>query len=330
MNTVVYDSSNHVSFCEKLKAFSDGDSIRLLGDKPVIIYRVKGTSSESSRDVSTRALKVLIRCLKENISGESPPELEVLALAHLFEYYKNFPHAEKKLNKGIKLIQECFYEKVKKNGTAEVQYQLGKDYWRKKTIEGDKKAIELFKLAVGQQHLKALHRLVFCYIKERSLDRQNQGEVFHILSRVVQNGSAAKIQYLLGRCYNVGLGIHQDLNLAFFWYRQAADQHYGPALFSLAKCYQKGFGTQVDNIKASKCFNEAADQGNRKAQMMLCEFYLNAKDNITREGIDLLGKYAYQGNPLASNLLGNFHASEVASSLLPYDLAKAEALKKNR
>ena len=63
--------------------------------------------------------------------------------------------------------------------------------------------------------------------------------------------------------------IKQDVNQAFYWFKQAAENKYIPAYLELAKLYQQGHGTVVDIEQALQFFSKAAGENIPEAQYRL-------------------------------------------------------------
>ncbi len=70
----------------------------------------------------------------------------------------------------------------------------------------------------------------------------------------------AESQFQLGRRYDKGEGVSQNLAEAAKWYRKAAEQNYGLAQFNLGLCYATGEGVTLDYVEAVKWFRMAAGQ----------------------------------------------------------------------
>lgn len=64
----------------------------------------------------------------------------------------------------------------------------------------------------------------------------------------------------LGRCYQFGAGVKQDLEKAREQYELAADQDYAPALCDLGLCYENGTGVAKDEAMAAELYARAAEQ----------------------------------------------------------------------
>jgi curved DNA-binding protein CbpA len=80
-----------------------------------------------------------------------------------------------------------------------------------------------------------------------------------------QTGDADS-QNLLGEMYYYGDEIEQDLEQAFYWFKEAAKQQQPDALLNLGKCYLNGEGISRDETKGLGFIRQAAKLGNKEAQ----------------------------------------------------------------
>ncbi|MBO4369113.1 MAG: sel1 repeat family protein, partial [Desulfovibrio sp.] len=70
-------------------------------------------------------------------------------------------------------------------------------------------------------------------------------ETLALLQPLAVNGNATA-QVLVGRCFESGLGVEQDLETAVKWYSLAAEQGDPQGLLCLAYCYENGIGVEKD------------------------------------------------------------------------------------
>ena len=84
--------------------------------------------------------------------------------------------------------------------------------------------------------------------------------------RLAAEAGHARAQFYLGRCYEEGNGVFIDTVKAVQWYRRAAERGDVEAQFQLGLCYELGRGLSKDGIEAIGWFREAAEQGHAKAQ----------------------------------------------------------------
>ena len=65
----------------------------------------------------------------------------------------------------------------------------------------------------------------------------------------------------LGICYERGLGVSQNKEMAFRCYYKAAALGFSHAQCHLAHCYEYGNGVSLDYVEAGKWYLKAVDQG---------------------------------------------------------------------
>ena len=81
----------------------------------------------------------------------------------------------------------------------------------------------------------------------------------------------------LGAIYDDGIGIPQDYQQAYYWYRKAAIQGHARAQFLLGGMYADGRGISQDYQQARHWYEKAANQGDTEAQYALSKVYALGK-----------------------------------------------------
>ncbi len=100
-----------------------------------------------------------------------------------------------------------------------------------------------------------------------------QAGMVESLLEQAQAGDAEK-QYRVGRLYEKGRKVEQDLEQALHWYQQAADQGLDKAQFKVGYFYAQGLGAERDIVRALKWLERSADQRYVSAQYHLGMVYL--------------------------------------------------------
>ena len=80
------------------------------------------------------------------------------------------------------------------------------------------------------------------------------------------NGGA---MYKLGECYKYGRGVEEDYDEAVRWYRKAAEQGNADAMCKLGECYKYGRGVEEDYDEAVRWYRKAAELGHDGAEDMI-------------------------------------------------------------
>ena len=70
----------------------------------------------------------------------------------------------------------------------------------------------------------------------------------------------------VGYCYENGLGVERNLDLAVYWYQKAASEGLTLAQANLGRLYYNGLGVMKDHSEAMRWFRMAADQGFASAE----------------------------------------------------------------
>lgn len=83
----------------------------------------------------------------------------------------------------------------------------------------------------------------------------------------------AEAQWLLGRCYELGIGVKEDHTTAVKWIRKSADQKFALAQNNLALLYETGTGVEKSLATARALYLKAADQNEPTAQHNLGRLY---------------------------------------------------------
>jgi TPR repeat protein/serine/threonine protein kinase len=91
----------------------------------------------------------------------------------------------------------------------------------------------------------------------------------------------------MGYCYKYGIGVEADLAKAIKYYTFGAKENHATCCNNLAFCYQKGQGVVLNFQSAFQYFKIAADQGHAVAQNNLGNFY------STGLGCDKSNEFAY-------------------------------------
>ncbi|KAA8499195.1 protein YbeQ [Porphyridium purpureum] len=80
-------------------------------------------------------------------------------------------------------------------------------------------------------------------------------------------------QCMLGRCYEMGLGVSRDARLAVELFQEAAGSGNTDAQLHLARCYENGNGISQDYARAVRLFGKAVVNGSADAKFYLARCY---------------------------------------------------------
>ena len=157
--------------------------------------------------------------------------------------------------------------------------------------------------------------LGLCYISGYGGCKKNIDKGIEYISKAA-NSDNAVAQYLIGVCYDNGIGVKEDIELAIDWYLKAAEQGVVEAQ------YDYGIACTVINkmAEAYNWLNKAAEQGYAKAQYTLGWNY--GCNNYFSQAVYWLEKAAEQDYALAQLALANLYRQGPAE-YRDYDTAVA-------
>jgi TPR repeat protein len=113
---------------------------------------------------------------------------------------------------------------------------------------------------------------------------QDYQEAFKWYRLATEQGDA-HAQVGLGVIYYDGLGVTQDYQEAFKWYRLAAEQGDTLAMNNLARMYYYGEGVIEDDVLAHMWFNLAATNGDKKTREVAKKNMEAVAEQMTSEQI---------------------------------------------
>lgn len=114
-------------------------------------------------------------------------------------------------------------------------------------------------------------------------------------------------QYLLGHCYQFGIGLEQDFKEAVFWYEKSARQNNELAEYALGGCYWQGKGVRQNDAKAIELFKKSAEKKFVWALHQLGDIYFEGI-GVTKDaelGQDYYQQAAGLGLDIAKRKLGH-------------------------
>ncbi len=184
-------------------------------------------------------------------------------------------------------------------------------YEGKGTSRDNQLAFECFSQASDEGVIEA--RLFLGYLYEGKLIEADDADALALYYyKDAANHHNEQGCYHVGYCYEFGrCGLEIDYQMAVFWYKQAAELNFGPALVALGQLYAKGLGVDVDLDQSIAYRKRAVEQGNEVAMFDLAMLLIYGPDDYTDkdEGLSLLHE--------ASEL--NFQAASVELARLYFE-----------
>ena len=181
------------------------------------------------------------------------------------KYYKNGRYAETNYPEAVK-----FFRKAAELGNYEGQYQLGCCYVEAAGVSQNfPEALKWFcRAALNDVNAKG-----FLAGSYTPIGRGSEYFEFRKWFRDEKNQTLPEVQYAMGLCHSLGLGVDSNYTEAVKWFRQSAEQGYSDAQLFLGVCYLKGLGVEKNDSETVKWIRKSAEQGNSEAQAILGEFY---------------------------------------------------------
>lgn len=130
--------------------------------------------------------------------------------------------------------------------------------------------------------------------------KQEWVSVFNIMYPLALEGNL-QAQGNLGMLYNLGRGVAQDKEKAYWWFSEAAERGSISAINNLAVMYYQGQYVKKDEKQSIKLFETTAKADNVDAMMMLAEVY-HRQGNDTKS-FEWLKKAANKGNATAKLMM---------------------------
>ncbi|BFU60018.1 MULTISPECIES: tetratricopeptide repeat protein [Rodentibacter] len=142
-------------------------------------------------------------------------------------------------------------------------------------------------------------------------NKQDWKSVFEIMQPLALEGNI-QAQGNLGMMYNLGRGVPQDKEKAYWWFSEAAERGNIRAINNLAVMYYNGSYVKKDIPQAIKLFKTTARAKDLDAMMMLADIYLAQKD--APKSFEWVKKAADLENPNAKLRLGIYYEEGIGTS----------------
>ena len=210
-----------------------------------------------------------------NHPEETQPDEIMLELGETYDSNQAFLYIRNDEERKEKAIY--WYKRAAELGNGQAQYILGNKYCHKHDydVEEDiKQAIYWYTKSADQGNADAQYALGDCYTYRQYCEEPNPTEAFKWYKKAAEQECAdGKFQYKLGRCYERGYGVGQNMGQASECYRKAAEQNYADAQLRLGLFYKDGEGVEKDLSQAVVWFKKAAQSDNADAMSYLGDCY---------------------------------------------------------
>ena len=162
-------------------------------------------------------------------------------------------------------------------------------------------------LTLDEIHLGVMNADQLIVGKERRWNELTKESQNRLIARLHSFKNDAAVQYLLGVCYEYGLGVDKSAEKAAECYRKSANGGDPRGQYEYGQCFDYGWGgVEQSSTKAVEWYRKAAEQGNAIAQGDLGVCYANGTgvEKSAVEAVKWYRKAAEQGNAVAQSNLG--------------------------
>ncbi len=165
--------------------------------------------------------------------------------------------------------------------------------------------IEFLQLAAQMGHRDALYLLGSCYEKGVGI-KQDETLAAECYQKAAESGHIDS-QMKIAEFFGEGIGVDKDDEQMFKYNLLAADQGNADAQYNVGRCYYIGKGIEQNYVKAVEYYQKAADQGNAKAQNNLgnCYYWGDGVALDYKKAVEYYQKSADQGYAVAQNNLAD-------------------------
>lgn len=188
------------------------------------------------------------------------------AMYRLADHYLS-ESPDKDLNKGFQFVQQAVEADP---NYAEAINMLGRCHDEGWGVEKNSaNALPHFLKAASLGSATAMFNAANYYLFSENPDKDlNRGFQF-VQQAVEANPTDAKAINMLGRCYDEGWGVTQNLEEAAKLYKKAADAGHATAMYHFGLCLKQGLGVPENAALAREFFEKAAQLGHTEAQQEL-------------------------------------------------------------
>ncbi|KAL0211405.1 hypothetical protein P9112_009703 [Eukaryota sp. TZLM1-RC] len=193
-----------------------------------------------------------------------------------------------------------YLTKAAENGFSEALFDCGQWYLHGIAVNEDEEtAMSYYKRAAEKGHPLAGFKRA--ELLEQDFDRLE--ESFRLYLTFAEKG-LPQAMYKVALCYLHAYGTEVDHYEAFYWFQQACDVDFYPALVPLGKCLLNGIGCSRNTSQAKECFEKAVERYNNPEAMVqlglliknddegkACELFKSAGEGGRSEGWMELGNY---------------------------------------
>lgn len=218
------------------------------------------TDAEIQRIIYEREIK--LKEDKKTFKDTYYGALGVLFWEDFAEIEKNYQKLKKRYSIKAAAGDEKF---TKKLNDLETAYAALKDPAKRKKYNAGLKVTE--EDVEHEKQLAADYDAIVSRYHQEKADEEFWAYVDELM--LLSQSGDAEAQNTLGELYYYGDELEQDLEQAFYWFKEAAKQHNPTAIFNMGQCYLNGEGTDKDEAKGMGFIKQAAKMGSMDADIFI-------------------------------------------------------------
>ena len=139
------------------------------------------------------------------------------------------------------------------------------------SVYDPREALKWLMLSADNGNVVSESRVAYCYQNGIGVRKDNEVAVQWFLRAANKNYPPAQVA--LGNCYSVGSGVSSDLEKAFTWYEKAARLGDPSGLYNAGVCHVRGIGTKENKGRGLDYYHRAAEMGYAQALYVLAFMY---------------------------------------------------------
>lgn len=159
------------------------------------------------------------------------------------------------------------YKKAAEMGDTNAQIEMGEMYQEgtnKYVTKNEQEGFVWYKKAAEQWHPLAEYLLGYCYDFGIGVHRSSKEAMKWYKRSASFECTDAQVQ--IGLCYLCGHMVRRNEHKAVHWFLKAAKRNHPRALYYLGECYEDGIGVEKNHEIAIECYTKAAMQGHERAK----------------------------------------------------------------
>lgn len=170
------------------------------------------------------------------------------------------------------------YRESAQKGNAEAQLKMAEFANNREypSIYDPKEALKWLMLSADNGNPVSEARVAYCYQNGIGVRKDNEIAVNWFLRAANKNYPPAQVA--LGNCYSVGSGVPSDLEIAYSWYEKAARLGNPSGLYNAGVCHLRGIGTKINVERGLDYYQRSAEQGYAQALYVLGYMYEVGED----------------------------------------------------